>query len=444
MKKIILIDIGLEWLQLYNNIEDINISALFIPKWYGSFDELKKKFKCLQKTKLFFIEDLVDVDISKSFDMDIVESFRETQLRAKFLYDRLDLDEVAFEEKYYSALFFWYDLLTNIKPDMVYIGFTEHGSIFDSIPIDMAKYMNIQCYNQIDVKGGEWFKIYNNNNKELVPIPDASISMETLRNGLSSVTFFEKDFYTEKLIPFIKELAKFFENILHGKISKYKLWGISYSFFSCAKNFIYSFYMIYKYKKYVKKIHINDTFVYYPLHFDPESVTGVQSKFRSQLLIVEMISKALPNGWFLYVKEHPDQFRINFKNCIYFYATLSKYRNIYFYDKISKLNNVKLIDEAIKTSDLLKKTRAVISITGTICLESLNQGIPVIQFEKSTSLFKNVNKVYICESFTDIEKAFWSIANEKYGKKDDIEKIVRYIFEKNECTYNKIMRNLLC
>ena len=48
-----------------------------------------------------------------------------------------------------------------------------------------------------------------------------------------------------------------------------------------------------------------EKYVYMPLHLIPESSTSVLSPFYlNELASIEQVSKSLPLGWYLYVKEH--------------------------------------------------------------------------------------------------------------------------------------------
>lgn len=66
-----------------------------------------------------------------------------------------------------------------------------------------------------------------------------------------------------------------------------------------------------------------------PLHLIPESTTSILSPFYiNELSVIEAVSKSIPAGWFLYVKEHQ--------------AMLGE-RSLSFYKAINKLPNVKMV-----------------------------------------------------------------------------------------------------
>ena len=60
-------------------------------------------------------------------------------------------------------------------------------------------------------------------------------------------------------------------------------------------------------KKYsVKQIDLNRTFVYFPLHLQPEMTTSaIGSKYVDQVLAIEHLRMIIPPDWYIYVKENP-------------------------------------------------------------------------------------------------------------------------------------------
>ena len=116
----------------------------------------------------------------------------------------------------------------------------------------------------------------------------------------------------------------------------------------------------------------NDHFVYFPLHIEPERTLSVAAPFyTNQLEIITHISKSLPVGYKLYVKEHPVQ-------------KVRGWRTIDFYKKILELPNVNLVHPSIKSEEMLKNCSLVITITGTT-------GIEAAFYEKPSIVFTDVS-----------------------------------------------------
>lgn len=101
---------------------------------------------------------------------------------------------------------------------------------------------------------------------------------------------------------------------------------------------------------------INEKYIFYPLHFEPESVILMLSPwFRNQLEITRLVAQALPVGVKLLVKDHPQMYAI---------------RNKSYYDELKSIPNVKLCSPVLEGSSLLKNAIGTVSISGTATLES--------------------------------------------------------------------------
>ncbi|MEO9649038.1 MAG: hypothetical protein ABJF50_16940 [Paracoccaceae bacterium] len=105
-------------------------------------------------------------------------------------------------------------------------------------------------------------------------------------------------------------------------------------------------------------------FVYYPLHVDPEASTMVLAPYHTdQLSVIEGLSKALPPGELLVVKEH---------------LPMVGRRPAGFYARISAMHNVVLLGPLCNGVEVLKRSNSVVVITGTAGWEGLCLGIPVL------------------------------------------------------------------
>ena len=109
-----------------------------------------------------------------------------------------------------------------------------------------------------------------------------------------------------------------------------------------------------------------EKFIFYPLQTHPEASTSVRAKwYVNQLALIENISKNIPVGYKLYVKEH----RRNFSK-----------RPYGFHKKITQFPNVHLISPKCNTIDLVKRCSLVITINSTVGWEAILLQKPVISF----------------------------------------------------------------
>lgn len=120
-------------------------------------------------------------------------------------------------------------------------------------------------------------------------------------------------------------------------------------------------------------LNLDQPFVFCALHSQPERATcpsgGV---YVNQLLMIDLLIAALPEGWHLYVKDHIGQF---FKN-----GHSELYRSTEFYDYIKCNPRIKIIPLEYESFTLIDKAKAVVTVTGTIGWESLVRGTPVLYF----------------------------------------------------------------
>ena len=84
------------------------------------------------------------------------------------------------------------------------------------------------------------------------------------------------------------------------------------------------------YNKKAQEPDYEEKYVYLPLHYQPENTTcPLAGSFVDQQLIVNLLSYCLPEGVFLYVKEHPKQTAVG--------------RTKDYYEKLLGRKNVRLI-----------------------------------------------------------------------------------------------------
>jgi hypothetical protein len=102
--------------------------------------------------------------------------------------------------------------------------------------------------------------------------------------------------------------------------------------------------------------------IFFAMHMQPELSTLTQGVWYSnQIALIENISKSLPIGYTLIIKEHPAN---------------RGFRPAWQYQHTKKLYNVLMCDAPSK--DIVRSVQAVITITGTIGMESIVLRKPVI------------------------------------------------------------------
>ncbi|MES2281944.1 MAG: hypothetical protein V4542_11075 [Pseudomonadota bacterium] len=111
--------------------------------------------------------------------------------------------------------------------------------------------------------------------------------------------------------------------------------------------------------------------VFYAMHFQPEASTLVNGIWYSnQVTVIEALSKALPLGYTLVVKEHPRGRGM---------------RPLWQYKHMASLHNVVFSD--LPSKEIVRKCQMVVSVSGSIGLEALAMRIPVLMLGRTFHTF---------------------------------------------------------
>lgn len=131
-----------------------------------------------------------------------------------------------------------------------------------------------------------------------------------------------------------------------------------------------------EYRKIAVKPDVTKKYVILALHYQPEATTAPRAGiFADQLYVLELMSRHLPKGWLIYVKENPKQF-----NPI---AEGNTGRPLRFYRDALKIPRVFFMPIDADPFVLIDQALAVFSVAGTIGWEGIVRGKPVICFGPS-------------------------------------------------------------
>lgn len=124
-----------------------------------------------------------------------------------------------------------------------------------------------------------------------------------------------------------------------------------------------------------------EKYVYFPLHYQPEASSNpLDGGFYSdQILVLNILSRSLPEDVCIYVKNHPEQ--------------LAPMRSREYYSDMHEIDKVKFIKMECSTYDLIKNAFAVASLTGTACWEAQFYSVPALLFGYSQ---KNLAPLSYC------------------------------------------------
>ncbi len=122
------------------------------------------------------------------------------------------------------------------------------------------------------------------------------------------------------------------------------------------------------YERVQRPVDFQAPFVYMPLHYQPECTTSPQGGvYVEQLLMVRTLAAALPDGWEVYVKEHPAQWPGHWGH-----FTPQRYEE--FYDELARIPRVRVVPISTSTFELADRAKATATASGTAAWESILRG----------------------------------------------------------------------
>ena len=162
-------------------------------------------------------------------------------------------------------------------------------------------------------------------------------------------------------------------------------------------------------------------YIYVPLQRQPERSTlpdgGV---FVDQILMIDILSHAIPSDWVIYVKE-------NYMQWVLPRAHVGRF--IGYTEKIIEKSNVFVVPAETGTFDLIKKTQAVATVTGTPAWEAVLRDKPALVFGNIWFMYcEGVFRVHDVES---VKNALEKIQD---GYKPNQQKIINFLKAVDETT----------
>ncbi len=167
-------------------------------------------------------------------------------------------------------------------------------------------------------------------------------------------------------IPKFAGIKKTFIKIKNmGQLRKEWNYKTFFTMSSFARNYRHNFLKLTNSKLFHDPVE-NEKFFYFPLQYQPEISTELMAPYYvNQKIIIDFISKSLPVGYYLYVKEHP--------------ASLGT-RGAKFYKDVAKFPRIKIIKTEVKSMDLTENSAGVITINSTAGFEAYVLKKPIIVF----------------------------------------------------------------
>jgi hypothetical protein len=131
--------------------------------------------------------------------------------------------------------------------------------------------------------------------------------------------------------------------------------------------------MLKRYRELQRAPDLSANFIFVPLHYQPEATTTpLGGNFSDQLLMIRLLAAHLPKGWKMYVKEHRTIFDPVLRG--------SFSRDLDYYREIVEIPGAQIVPMELSSFDLIDRTRAVATVTGTAGWEAVVRGVPALVF----------------------------------------------------------------
>jgi hypothetical protein len=156
------------------------------------------------------------------------------------------------------------------------------------------------------------------------------------------------------------------------------------------------------YNQLAKPVDMNVPYIFVALQCEPERQTcPVGGVFGNQYLMVDLLSKLLPHGWMLYVKEHVSQFKD--------YQAAERSKTLGFYDRIAAKPNVEFVPLSYTSFELIDRAKASATVSGSVGWESIVRGKPSLLF--GHSWYRECRGVFVTHTIEDCKEAIQKIQN---------------------------------
>jgi hypothetical protein len=394
----------------------------------------------------------IDVDLNIYFNF--IKTYFKDAIPARFL------DREGYLPKYgigvQSAYSYYTDVAYNVlaflkEHDISFITFrnTPHESI-EWIVARSAEFLNIDIYT-CELFVFPWLyaikKGYHRNretifnNLEPESKPEFKKHITSYVNNIlgkyeNAMPSYEKNRLGRGIFKFYNPFKHLKENITKP-----------HKFYNKTRNFFY-------YKKHSQSIDLKTTnyFVFF-LHFQPERTTLPEGyDFTDQFYAVKVLSKMLPEGVKLLVKEHPSMFTR---------YSEPKFRSLYNYKMLHRLSNVIMCPLHEDNFNLMDNAMAVITINGTAGIEAYIRQKPVLIFGRNNL---KVEGVHGFKDIPGLQSFINDVINNNYkienvvdrlvnlchgvtmsglegGYKEDIDYYLKYIYQ--DVAHCKLLSELL-
>lgn len=406
----------------------------------------------------------INVADFEPISQELAAQLSECECQTLTMMNRMDYTDATFHQRkrvYYQILKYWHGVLKQMRPDVILFAQSPH-MVYDFVLYSLAKVLNIETlildmstvpYRLLlfdDIKKfdqaivDELPKSPGRAAKEDLPkdLQDYCLKMSSQQQAyLSYKPGFSRRTQTNVYIPYKPNLGSALQKIKRGNflglgkslwnyLLKIKKVFSSQSHLATFEDDFKGLQYVREKRKWEKKKQgfrqeyeklqvqpdLGKKFVFFPLQFQPEKSTSpLADVFVDQLLTVDILSKAVPKDWLIYIKEHPAQWMKGVSHG-------HQGRHGGYYQQLVKYKNVCLVPMEIATLDFILNCQALSTAAGTTGWEALLRGKPVLCF--GYPVFRHCEGVFRVSNTADCQKAITQIAN---GYQLDVPKVLNFL-----------------
>lgn len=298
-------------------------------------------------------------------------------------FDWMTIDER--KQVYYNILGYWHAVLSHEKPGALIFTAVPH-SVYDYVAYELAQRLGIRTIMFDNTTIDDRYLYLTDFRKGSEAVRSALFRLANARVtpadlALDIRTYYERsrDSSIRYVPPYVVEDSEKYSFINVLKLRR-NLVSRSIKDGSFLRKIF--FFLVKAFGAHIKKEYqsvaqppdLSQPFVYVPLGYQPECTTSPQGDiFVVQTLMLETLSAALPKGWRIYVKEHPSQWGpkgLNFSS--------SRYQG--YYRRLARIPGVMVVPVTTQSSDLIRDSKAIVTVSGTAGFEALLRQKPVIIF----------------------------------------------------------------
>jgi hypothetical protein len=454
-KKIVLIDLELTLIKSIYESKKVDIEFLITDADYVELAEIKdlygiKNITTRSQFHNYTVQEVRDIDYKT------IEKFKASQLNSEHFQARFSDDANLMQYHYFNALSFWINVFTKNNISAVVLDGLMHGANYDSLALDVAKSYGVAGY----VVESHMARHIKNEVAAVRSVLDYNLKnrifLDRCKLDLKSIDIDNYLFYADKMDATPLKKRKSFKGTINTFLPSYTYVTIlmlaniirnkpicMFGLYSSSVMVLRNIFYVRKMREFYDAISVDfdasKKYVFYALHFEPEANIMARAKFSNQLIIIKQLSQSLPRGWVLYVKEHPDQFKLYKQGWWYFLISIHKYRTKAFYKELLKFENLRLLKYKVKSKDVIKSAEAVVTINGSIASEALAFNKPLMLFGHQSTPFGLCKDVFKVTSSEQCKKDIEQIEGGFIPDYSDFNEIVdNYLFELKRSSLNDV------